>query len=48
MADFGKKAKALGIQFIGICCGNSPYLVRALCKAIGKRCKNLPNEADMK
>lgn len=36
MADFAKKAKDIGVNYIGICCGNSPYYFRAVAEAIGR------------
>ena len=33
--EFGEKAKKLGAQVIGLCCGTSPYHVRALCNGLG-------------
>ncbi len=36
MADFTREANALGIQFIGICCGAAPHHVRAMAEALGR------------
>ncbi len=36
MADFAKKAHALGVNYIGICCGGAPHYVRAMAEALGK------------
>lgn len=37
MAEFAKKARDMGINYIGICCGASPYHVRAMAEAIGRK-----------
>jgi methionine synthase I (cobalamin-dependent) len=36
VADFAQQADALGIQYLGLCCGNSPYLTRSLAEALGR------------
>jgi len=36
MADFARQAKALGVNYIGICCGGSPHYVRAMAEALGR------------
>ena len=36
MFEFGKKCKELGIQYVGICCGNSAHYTRSLCDGLGK------------
>ncbi|QBD78782.1 homocysteine S-methyltransferase family protein [Ktedonosporobacter rubrisoli] len=36
MADFARRARALGINYIGICCGGSPHYVRAMAEALGR------------
>lgn len=36
MADFARTAKAMGINYIGICCGGAPHYVRAMAEAVGK------------
>lgn len=38
--EFGVKAKELGVQFVGLCCGSSPYLLRSLCNGLGKQCRS--------
>ena len=35
VADFGLRAKELGVQVIGTCCGNGPHHTRALAEALG-------------
>ncbi|HEY7003959.1 MAG TPA: homocysteine S-methyltransferase family protein [Gaiellaceae bacterium] len=36
VAEFGREADDLGIQYLGLCCGNSSYLTRALAEALGR------------
>ncbi|HSW96832.1 MAG TPA: homocysteine S-methyltransferase family protein [Candidatus Saccharimonadales bacterium] len=36
MADFAKQAKDIGVNYIGICCGNSPAMTRSVAEALGK------------
>ena len=36
MADFARKARALGVNYIGICCGGAPHYVRAMAEALGR------------
>lgn len=36
MADFAIQAKALGVEYIGICCGAGPHHVRAMAEALGR------------
>jgi betaine-homocysteine S-methyltransferase len=36
IAEFGKAAHALGINYIGVCCGAGPHHVRALAEALGR------------
>ena len=36
MADFALTAKAMGVNYIGICCGGAPHYVRAMAEAMGK------------
>lgn len=37
MADFAKKAKEIGINYIGSCCGTNPSMTRAMAEALGKK-----------
>jgi betaine-homocysteine S-methyltransferase len=37
MADFALKAKKMGIEYIGICCGAGPHHVRAMAEALGRK-----------
>jgi len=36
LADFAKKAKNIGVNYIGLCCGNIPVYTRSLAEALGK------------
>lgn len=36
MAAFARKAHALGINYIGVCCGGAPHYVRAMAEALGR------------
>jgi betaine-homocysteine S-methyltransferase len=37
MAAFTRQAQALGINYIGICCGGAPHYVRAMAEALGRK-----------
>jgi len=37
IAEFGKECKELGIQYVGICCGNRPCLTRTLAESLGRK-----------
>jgi len=37
MFDFGRDAFALGIRYLGICCGAGPHHIRALAESVGRR-----------
>ncbi len=36
MAEFARSARALGVDYIGICCGGAPHYVRAMAEALGR------------
>jgi betaine-homocysteine S-methyltransferase len=36
MANFAQRAQALGVNYIGVCCGGAPHYVRAIAEALGK------------
>ncbi len=36
VADFALKAKMLGINYLGLCCGNAPHFMRAMAEALGR------------
>jgi betaine-homocysteine S-methyltransferase len=36
LADYARQARALGINYIGVCCGGAPHYVRAMAEALGR------------
>ncbi|MEP6702494.1 MAG: homocysteine S-methyltransferase family protein [Betaproteobacteria bacterium] len=36
IAEFGKAAYALGVRYLGVCCGAGPHHIRALAEALGR------------
>jgi betaine-homocysteine S-methyltransferase len=36
VAEFAREADALGVRYLGICCGNAPHLTRSLAEALGR------------
>ncbi len=36
MAAFARQAQAIGVNYIGICCGGAPHYVRAMAEALGR------------
>jgi homocysteine S-methyltransferase len=37
MADFARRARDLGVDYIGVCCGGGPHHVRAMAEALGRK-----------
>jgi betaine-homocysteine S-methyltransferase len=37
IAEFAKEAFALGVRYLGVCCGAGPHHVRSLAEALGRR-----------
>ena len=37
MADFALRARDIGVNYIGICCGAGPHHVRAMAEALGRK-----------
>ena len=37
IAEFGREAYALGVHYLGVCCGAGPHHIRALAEALGRR-----------
>jgi len=37
IAEFGREAVAMGIRYLGVCCGAGPHHIRALAEALGRR-----------
>jgi betaine-homocysteine S-methyltransferase len=36
MADFARRAREIGVDYVGICCGGAPHHVRAMAEALGR------------
>jgi betaine-homocysteine S-methyltransferase len=47
MHDFGREAYALGINYLGICCGAGPHHIRALAEGLGRHPEASKYSADM-
>src|SRR5512132_2616118 len=47
IADFGRAALALGVRYLGVCCGAGPHHIRALAEAVGKHPPASRYTADM-
>jgi betaine-homocysteine S-methyltransferase len=47
IAAFGREALALGVRYLGVCCGAGPHHIRALAEAVGKHPKASRYSADM-
>ena len=47
IADFGADALALGIRYLGICCGAGPHHIRALAESVGRKPEASRYSADM-
>ena len=47
IAEFGRDALALGIRYLGVCCGAGPHHIRALAEAVGKHPPASKYSADM-
>jgi len=37
MADFAKECLKIGVNYIGVCCGGKPYMVRSMAEALGRK-----------
>ena len=37
IAEFGRKASALDVRYLGVCCGAGPHHIRALAEALGRK-----------
>ncbi|XP_067675574.1 betaine--homocysteine S-methyltransferase 1-like [Haliotis asinina] len=37
VTDFAKECKDIGVQFVGLCCGNTPAMTRAVAEVYGRR-----------
>jgi betaine-homocysteine S-methyltransferase len=47
MADYASRARDLGINYIGICCGAGPHHVRAMAEALGRTTRASKYSPDM-
>jgi methionine synthase I (cobalamin-dependent) len=47
IADFGREAFALGVRYLGVCCGAGPHHIRALAEALGRHPEASRYSADM-
>lgn len=36
IAEFAREAEALGVRYLGVCCGASPHHIRAMAEALGR------------
>lgn len=36
MAAFARKAQAIGVNYIGVCCGGAPHYIRSMAEALGR------------
>ena len=36
IAEFGRRAQALGVDYLGVCCGAGPHHIRALAESLGR------------
>ncbi len=45
--DFGREAFALGIRYLGVCCGAGPHHIRALAESLGRHPEASKYSADM-
>jgi betaine-homocysteine S-methyltransferase len=37
MAEFARRATALGVRYLGVCCGGAPHHVRSMAEALGRK-----------
>jgi betaine-homocysteine S-methyltransferase len=45
--EFGKEAYALGVRYLGVCCGAGPHHIRALAEALGRHPEASKYSVDM-
>jgi betaine-homocysteine S-methyltransferase len=45
--DFGREAYAMGVKYLGICCGAGPHHIRALAEGLGRHPEASRYSADM-
>ena len=37
LAEFAREAAGIGVNYIGICCGNAPHFLRSVAEALGRK-----------
>lgn len=37
IAEFTRQARAIGVNYIGLCCGNRPHFLRSMAEALGRQ-----------
>jgi len=37
MAEWAKKLVEIGVNYLGVCCGGEPYMLRAMAEAVGRK-----------
>ena len=42
IAEFGREAHAMGVNYLGVCCGAGPHHIRALAEALGRKPRGEP------
>jgi betaine-homocysteine S-methyltransferase len=47
MADFARRAREIGVDYVGICCGGGPHHVRAMAEALGRVTPGSSHSPDM-
>jgi betaine-homocysteine S-methyltransferase len=47
MAEFAKTAYAIGVRYLGVCCGAMPHHIRSVAEALGRRPPASRYSADM-
>ena len=47
VAEFARAALALGVSYLGLCCGAAPHHIRAMAEAMGRRPPASRYSADM-
>ena len=47
MAEFAKAAYAIGVRYLGVCCGAMPHHIRSVAEALGRRPPSSRYSADM-
>ena len=47
IAEFATQARALGVRYIGLCCGAMPHHIRSIAEALGRKPPASRYSADM-